>query len=475
MLRFNIGRIPVEVHFSHLLISGLIAWSFAQSPGSPNTWPGRILVDASHPQHGATLLICVVLWMAMVSGSVLVHELGHAFAARAMGYQPAVYLVGLGGLTRAPGAERMEWHKDVLFTLAGPASGLALGILAGVGSLALRAGGVSAPGVTYVFDGLFFANLVWTVLNLVPVATLDGGRVASAVLTRIMGRPGFLAAQIVSLGVAGLLIVWALARQDYLLTMLVLLLGFRTFANIGAYRRGELPLGEAAHPSQAVLERAELLYREGKLAEAELVARDVVAANAPKSITARAHYLLGWISLKEGNGGNALKHFSQLEGVEVPPHALAAAYSLVGDEARAIPLWARAAQLHQDDVILHEFAGALIRAGREAEARRLPGVRPALAYTAAERVHFVRGEFALAAQAAEQAFREELNPTFAYDSACAWARAGDGASAMRMLTLAAQNGFRDASAAETDPDLAALRGTPQFEGWLSTLRKNAAS
>jgi hypothetical protein len=40
---------------------------------------------------------------------------------------------------------------------------------------------------------------------------------------------------------------------------------------------------------------------------------------------------------------------------------------------------------------------------------------------------------------------------------------------MRLLTLAAQAGFRDASEARADPDLRSLRGRPEFEGWLQSL------
>lgn len=482
MIRFSIGRIPVEVHVSHLLFSGFIAMGFVQS-GARDAWPGTVLGNPSHPQHTFTLVLCMAIWMAMITGSVLVHELGHASVARRYGFPVSIHFFGILGLTRAPGSERLSWRRDLVFTLAGPAAGLTLGLSAKLLLLALDQAGAAVPAARYVLGGLSGANLFWAVVNLLPIATLDGGRVAATVLTRLLGRPGFLVAQVLSLGLValiGLVGVFAIGRGgadagDLLWVLLVVMLATRTFANINAYRRGELPLGEGAHPLQAVLERAEALYRDGKLAEAEPVAKDLVAADAPSSLKVRAHYLLGWIFLKKGNGALALQHFSQVQGIEVPPHALAAAFSLAGDEARAIPLWARAAQQHQDEVILHEFAGALIRAGRETEARRIPGVRPALAFTAAERVHFVRGEFARAAQAAEEAFREEVNPATAYDAACAWARAGDGASAMRMLTLAAQNGFRNAGTAAADPDLTALRGTPQFEGWLESLRKTAAS
>jgi hypothetical protein len=101
-------------------------------------------------------------------------------------------------------------------------------------------------------------------------------------------------------------------------------------------------------------------------------------------------------------------------------------------------------------------------------------VRPALAYGAAERVHYVRGEYAQAAQMAEGAFREEPSATVAYDAACAWARAREPASALRMLVLASQNGFKDASIARADPDLSSLSDNPEFLAWLDALPQHAS-
>jgi uncharacterized protein HemY len=121
-------------------------------------------------------------------------------------------------------------------------------------------------------------------------------------------------------------------------------------------------------------------------------------------------------------------------------------------------------------VVLHEFAAALLRLGREAEARKLEGVRMALAFSAAERVYYVRAEYSQAAKMAEAAFREEPSPHHAYDAACAHARAGEVSAALRMLKLAADAGYADPEAAKIDPDLARLRDLPAFLSWLECLR-----
>lgn len=473
MIRFRIRSIPVEVHATHLVISGLIAWSFVRYEGK-TAWPKQILADVANPLHTPTLIFVLLSWMLLVSLSVLIHELGHAFAARSFGARPSIQLVGLGGLTRADGVEQLEWWQDLLFTLAGPAAGLALGVLSG--GLVLLGGSSLPDPVRYFATGIAIANISWTVLNLLPISTLDGGRITAVVLTRVFGRPGFLLAQLIALGLAALVLLWAIAGRQPFLAVLVALMVMRTMANIGAYQRGELPVGFAAHPLTQVIERAEALYRERKLAEAELIASGVVeAADTPALLRSRAHVLLGWIALKEGSGRRALDHFSQVQGLQVPPHALAAGFSLIGDEHRAIPLWAQAAQAQADEVVLHEYAGALLRGGREAEARLLPGVKMARGFAAAERVHYVRKEYEQAALASEAAFKEEPLPSYAYTAACAWALANKPAEALRMLTLASQGGYRDAAEAKSDPDLKSLRGRPDFEEWIASLTQSTAS
>jgi hypothetical protein len=180
--------------------------------------------------------------------------------------------------------------------------------------------------------------------------------------------------------------------------------------------------------------------------------------------------MLGWIELKEGHGREALNHFGRVQSMSVEPEALAASFSLVGDDERAVPLWHMAATNNKNPTLRHELAGSLIRAGRVNDAKRLPDVRMAAAWTAAERVWTLRGEFEKAANAAEEAFQSEPGAELAYDAACAWARAGQTPAAMRMLQLASQNGFNQADNALTDPDLSSLLDSPDFQAWISGLR-----
>ncbi len=463
MFRFRLGNIPIDVHFSHLAISALIAWSMVEG-FRPEGWPGDA-VDKDKVLYG----LCMGLWMSIVSVSILVHELGHAVVSRVFGYQPTIHLVGLGGLTNPNANETIPWHRDVLLTLAGPLSGLTLGLLAGAVGLGLKKSGVAPGPVTYVLFGLFAANLVWAVLNLLPVTSLDGGRISSAVLTRIFGRRGFLFAQLLSVTL-GLLVI-ALAWKE--MTLLALILGMnvvRAMAYISAYFKGELPPAGPTHPFELAFAHAEGKYKEGKLEEAGTLLKAVAEHDLQPQLRARVHDLSGWVEVKLGEGRKALDHFSQVQGLTVAPQALAAAFSLIGDETRALPLWEVAAKTTRDPTLLHEWAGSLIRDGQVDRARAVPGVKPALAFAAAARTWFVRKDFLHAAEANEASFKEESNPERAYDAACGYALEGRADDALRMLEAAGKTGEVRADKAEWDPELVSLRTDPRFGAWLQQLR-----
>jgi len=457
----------VQVHGSHLLFSALLGWSWR--PPSHGAWPASVLADPSLPGQAAAMAGWVALFVVMAFVSILAHELGHAFVSLAFGYRPTVDLVALGGLTRPNANETVPWFKEVTLTLAGPGMGLVLCLLSVIGGH-LVPGGTT---LSLVLNQMALMNGVWSIFNLLPIAPLDGGQVATAVLIRMFGRVGFLFAQVLTLLLAAGLGLFALSTGGALTLMLVVMVGIRAVQMISAYHRGEIPALEPTHPSEVVFRETVSLFQAGRTDEAQRMGERALGLEMTPSLRSRYQHLLGWAAVKLGEGRRALDHFSQVgAGVQVEPQALAAAFSLVGDEARAIPLWAQAAEETRDATVLHEYAGAMLRAGREAEARTLPGVDAGVAWACAERLLFLRGDFAAAAAAGEAAFRERATVQAAYDVACAWARAGQAETALDWLERAGSLGFRDVHYAETDEDLRALHGSPGFSAWLDGLRQS---
>lgn len=119
---------------------------------------------------GSCSLIALVTWaVCVVGGSALLHEFGHAWAARAVGWR----VVGLRwhwygvAFVGDPNGRPEQLWKVALGGLAVTAA-LALGFLAGTA--------LPEPG-SALFGLGFSVNAVFLVTNLVPIRRLDGGQV----------------------------------------------------------------------------------------------------------------------------------------------------------------------------------------------------------------------------------------------------------------------------------------------------------
>jgi len=448
VLRFRLGSIQVVVHPAHLL--------FALALG----------LSAGRPAELSTAEV-VGVWVVLVFFSVLFHELGHAVAFRAFGYRSTVQLVLFGGITTPETDQPLTWGKDVISTLAGPAVGVALGVLCLV--LHPRAGSAL---VEYTLAMGTWTNLVWAGFNLLPILPMDGGRVSRAVLGRIFGRSGVAGAYALGVLVCGgvAYLLFRVGWSNPITLVFLLLFAAQNFQGLMAAWRAE---PDAPAPPQLI--EAETLFRGGEWARARALASGVLDGELAPATRARTHHLLGWIALKEGEGRRALDEFSQVQGRPIEPQALAAAFSLIGDDTRAIPLWEQAARQTGDPTILHEWAGALLRHGDARAAAAVPGVDLATAYERAERVAFLRGAYSEAARFGEESLARRPSGARAYDVACDYARAGDLRRAMALLLRARDLGYSDREAAMSDPDLVPLAGEPAFQEWLSSLGKSAAS
>lgn len=111
----------------------------------------------------------VVVGIVVIFASILWHELGHAFAARRLKLGPIdITLHGFGGYTRHAASDR-PW-KNLVVSLAGPANGLAVGLLALPAYLRVDSGLLGS-----VLWQFVFVNVFWSLFNLLPMVPLDGG------------------------------------------------------------------------------------------------------------------------------------------------------------------------------------------------------------------------------------------------------------------------------------------------------------
>jgi Zn-dependent protease len=476
MFRFRIGSIPVQIHFFHLLLSSLFGLYLflprLRQLGPP--WLEDRLADANGAGHTQAMAVGVLAWMLILAVILIVYELGHAVALRAFGHQSRIDLVSFGGQTSSDATGPLLWYQSVVVSLAAPFSTLVLGGLSGAGYFLLRDQWLVLDFFLYWF---FVISLFWTFFNLLPLPPLDGGKVLLAVLSRFLGRVGTILTHGLALLVAAATVAWGLRSGNFFIAVLFGLWGFQSLRAVSEALRAGTPPPVELSPFVKQLEHAQLALSRGELQEARHRASSVLEPDEPLTpeLASRAHHTLGWVALKEGQGRTALDHFSQVQGQPVEAQALAAAFSLIGDETRALPLWEKAWRDTGNLTVMHEYAGSLIRAGKVSQALRLPGVDPASAFTCAESTLFIRGAYAEAAALGEAALAHVPSPTVAYDAACAFVRARNGADALRLLHRARELGYRNADAAAADEDLAPLRGHPEFEAWLAALRQSAPS
>lgn len=127
------------------------------------------------------ILLFWLLKVGLVFGSILLHELGHAFAARAVGgYTAEILLWPLGGLAFANAPH--HWKAQLAVAAGGPLVTLVI-VVAGYLVFELGAGFLpSGPGVGGAFVEiskvvLFDWNSIILVFNLLPLYPLDGGRI----------------------------------------------------------------------------------------------------------------------------------------------------------------------------------------------------------------------------------------------------------------------------------------------------------
>ncbi len=164
----RLGRIAgteVRIHLTFFL---LLAW----------------LAAADYQQGGLGEALHWTLFTCLVFFCVLLHEFGHALAARRYGIRtPDITLFPFGGVARV---ERIPENprQEIVIALAGPAVNV---VIAGMLWLALLLTGPGAVLDPTKLEGslvrlVLSANVMLVLFNLIPAFPMDGGRVLRALL-----------------------------------------------------------------------------------------------------------------------------------------------------------------------------------------------------------------------------------------------------------------------------------------------------
>lgn len=165
--------IDVYLHLTFPLVLLYAAGQAAQGGGGWAAMAGGVL-------YVLTLFVCVLL-----------HEYGHALAARRYGITTRdITLTPLGGIARLDRIPTRPW-EELVVALAGPAVNLGIALALGAGLWAAHSPLAFDPegwsGLAAVPQKLVVMNLVLLAFNLIPAFPMDGGRVLRAGLAMGLG------------------------------------------------------------------------------------------------------------------------------------------------------------------------------------------------------------------------------------------------------------------------------------------------
>lgn len=159
--------IEVRLHLTFLLLLAFVGGS---------TWAAT---------HDLERAVRSVLFYLILFGCVLLHEFGHALAARRYGIRTRdITLLPIGGVARLESTGETPW-QELVIALAGPLVNVVIAAGLGVG---LFTGAVGWPQlVAQTVEGgllgqVLAANVFLVVFNLLPAFPMDGGRVLRALL-----------------------------------------------------------------------------------------------------------------------------------------------------------------------------------------------------------------------------------------------------------------------------------------------------
>lgn len=456
-MTFRLLGIPVQVQLGFAFMAFLVAWSDQASTAE------------------------VLLRVLVVFASVLVHELGHAFAIRRHRITPAIQLHWMGGSTLWRPGKPLGRLDQIGISLAGPFAGF---LLAGLAYALVKGtpGALAAipPPFDSAIDFLLAVNVFWGIFNLIPVLPLDGGHVLEHALGPKRARLAAGISLVVAAGLGLFMLKSGLVWGGMLMGMSALTsyrrlspagepeteAGGTTPVRIAVSPRVLVDLQRARHAIEneepdAALALAEQLLR-GVGESGEIVAPPRPVAHAALEVMVRARLARGELEL----AAEALRSAEQLGPVDLAiVGALAFARGDHDGAARALEE-ARARGDRRKEVLgllirlrleTGAFSGAsalaleIVESLSDDDVRTLGGVA------------YEGGDADGAARLYEALFARRGDPEAAYDAARAHARSGNRARALALLERAVRAGFADASRAWSDRALDVLHSRDDLQ------------
>ncbi|HEY0763911.1 MAG TPA: site-2 protease family protein [Pyrinomonadaceae bacterium] len=432
----------------------------------PSFWVLSFFIASS---RGLNLSL-ILEWLAVVFISVLFHELGHALIGRRFGLSPQITLYSMGGLTSWSDGRETSPPKDLAISLAGPAAGFLLGGICFVaGPTVLRA--VPSELLTVAYQDLIWVNIGWGIFNLLPILPLDGGHVLLTLEQWLTKRKDQIISRSISLLACFALVYLAFSRR---LTWVAILGVWFGYSN-ATFLLNQL---KASRDSkfESKLEEARAAANAGNLDAALAISSDIQKRALTAHVRSNASRLLIFTFIQQKRFKEAEEELTRFNGLYGPEHFLQGVLSYdKGEMLQAIPDLKKAFEQSSSYQVGLMLSQALMAEKRYAEVLdlcQLSVMSPSLLPLSLNLQNdaFQNDQFEISGKAGALAYEQKPDPSVAYDTACAFARASDSEQALVWLEKAIASGFSDKNLLATDPDLQSIRSQPGFDQLLARIR-----
>lgn len=235
-LQFSIFGFPVRVHPLFFLGSAILGLSLGN-------------------------MFFVIEWILVCFVSILVHELGHALAMRYYGSGARIVLYLMGGLAIPESSwgfrsGKQSPNSQIIISAAGPIAGFILAavivaiIFLSGGDFRFRRGIIfwtfslpfevinradenflpSNSEMLYVlFHAALFVNILWGLVNLLPIYPLDGGQISREIFTKADAWRGTRNSLILSAVVAAAVAVFGLYNRQFFIGIFFGLMAYQSW------------------------------------------------------------------------------------------------------------------------------------------------------------------------------------------------------------------------------------------------------
>ncbi len=233
---FKIRGIQIRMHYTFPLILVFAAFQFALITG-----------------QGLTGALFGVIVTSILFAIVVLHELGHSFAAQHYGIQvKQIVLLPIGGVAQLARMPEKP-SQELVISAAGPLVNFALAAVLAVFGLAygqefgLQFAFRLPAGITFgaVFSYIFAANLFLGLFNLLPAFPMDGGRILRSLLAmRIDHSRATTLAVTIGQGIAVLMGLWGILGGGGFFLIFIAIFIFGAAGQEGRMARVRTALGD---------------------------------------------------------------------------------------------------------------------------------------------------------------------------------------------------------------------------------------